>query len=96
MNLYLLKQEVNYAYDTYDSCVVCAPNEEVAKSIHPTGAVEWYKGLLHSTGDKNKDYRYKRLLETWVNDLSDIEIHFVGTALSSAEICVVCASFNAG
>ncbi len=37
LNLYLLSQSVNNAYDTYDSCVVAAKDEDDAKSIHPDG-----------------------------------------------------------
>lgn len=33
MNLYLLKQEINTGYDTYDSCVVAAESEEDARVI---------------------------------------------------------------
>ena len=37
MKLFLLQQSVNNDYDTYDSCVVCAENEEDAKTITPRG-----------------------------------------------------------
>jgi hypothetical protein len=37
LNLYLLSQSVNKDWDTYDSCVVAAENEDDAKSIHPDG-----------------------------------------------------------
>lgn len=36
MKLYLLTQDENTGYDTYDSCVVCAENENEAKKIEPT------------------------------------------------------------
>ncbi len=35
MKLYLISQNVNNEYDTYDSFVVCAENEESAKIVHP-------------------------------------------------------------
>lgn len=35
MNLYLLSQDENRGYDTFDSCVVAAPDEEAAKRISP-------------------------------------------------------------
>jgi len=35
MNLYLLTQNVNNNYDTYDSCVVAAPSEDEARLINP-------------------------------------------------------------
>ena len=41
MKLYLISQECNPGYDTYDSAVVCAENEDSAKTIHPSGGT-WY------------------------------------------------------
>lgn len=37
MKLYEIHQSVNNSYDTYDSAIVCAENEEEAKAIHPSG-----------------------------------------------------------
>lgn len=37
MNLYFISQKENNGYDTYDSAVVCAPDEEAARLIHPGG-----------------------------------------------------------
>ena len=37
MNLYLLTQNENSDYDTFDSIVVCAPSKEAAVKIHPRG-----------------------------------------------------------
>lgn len=34
-NLYLIWQDENGDYDTYDSAVVCAETEEEARNIHP-------------------------------------------------------------
>ena len=34
--LYLLTQNVNSGYDTFDSCIVVAENEEEAKNIRPS------------------------------------------------------------
>lgn len=44
MNLYLLSQTENRGYDTFDSCVVCAPNEEQAKTTHPCGGLDYVAG----------------------------------------------------
>lgn len=35
LNLYLISQDVNNGYDTYDKAVVAAPDEEAARNIHP-------------------------------------------------------------
>ena len=39
MNLYLLTQDDNNGWDTYDSCIVCAETEEEAIKINPDN--EW-------------------------------------------------------
>lgn len=41
MNLYLLTQDVNMDWDTYDSVIVCAESEEEAVKIHPDGEYRW-------------------------------------------------------
>lgn len=35
MKLYLIQQDINAGYDTYDSAVVCAESREVAQKMHP-------------------------------------------------------------
>ena len=35
MNIYLLSQDINNGYDTYDSMVVYANTEEEARNMHP-------------------------------------------------------------
>ena len=39
MNLYLLTQTTFRGYDTYNSCVVAALDEETARNTHPGGYV---------------------------------------------------------
>lgn len=45
MKIYLLTQNQNTWYDTYDSCVICAENEDEAKNIlpnwEPFGEDQW-------------------------------------------------------
>jgi hypothetical protein len=36
MNLYLLTQDANKEYDTFNACIVVADTEEEAKKIHPS------------------------------------------------------------
>ncbi len=52
MKLYLISQNVNNDYDTYDGFVVCAENEDEARSIHPLDGSEsnygsWVKKAAH-------------------------------------------------
>jgi len=37
MKLFYISQDVNNGYDSYDSAVVCAKDEEEARNIHPSG-----------------------------------------------------------
>jgi hypothetical protein len=39
MNLYLISQDVNTDYDTYDAAVVAAETEEEARNISPRGYI---------------------------------------------------------
>jgi hypothetical protein len=41
MNIYLLSQEENRGYDTFDSIVVYAESPEQARLIHPMGDDRW-------------------------------------------------------
>lgn len=41
MKLYLLTQDENRVYDTYDSMVVAAESTEEARNIHPYGRGQW-------------------------------------------------------
>jgi hypothetical protein len=41
MNLYLLTQKENSGWDTYDSVVVAAKNEQEAKKILPSEYSDW-------------------------------------------------------
>jgi hypothetical protein len=41
MKLWLIKQDVNNGYDTYDSAVVAAPTAEAAQQIHPSKYPDW-------------------------------------------------------
>ena len=82
MNLYLIFQNVNNGYDTYDSAVVRAPNAEAARGIHPNGYGE---GI-------NKNW-----CSTWVGDIDEVRVKLIGKAHpSDMEEGVVLASFNAG
>lgn len=82
MNIYLVPQSVNSDYDTYDSAVVVAEDEQKAKMTHPGGHEDWDGKAPRSYGD-------------WC-DASDVFVELVGTAEDGAESGVVCASFNAG
>lgn len=82
MNLYLISQFHNRDYDTYDSAVVVAENERIAKQMHPETA-ELYK----RPGMFDRD--------TWASP-EYVEVEYLGKADNINERKVICASFNAG
>jgi len=72
MKLYLLSQNDNNGYDTYDSCIVCAENEQDAITISPDEFhtieenckyTSWAKNVSSITceeiGDANKKQQKK-------------------------------------
>ncbi len=102
MNIYKLSQTVNDGYDTYDSCVVCAENEEKAKRIHPSNTWKhsgYYDDELKefwATDIKDKPYLFEGSYGSWINDLKKIKVELIGKAEDGVKEGVIVASFNAG
>ena len=84
MNLYVIRQNVNNDWDTYDSAVVIAQSEEEAKTIHPDGN-RWIDGKW--TGSF--------CAGTWCKP-EQVRVELIGTSSSDASGNVVLSSFNAG
>lgn len=82
LKIYKISQNINSGFDTYDSAIVCAENEEEARNINPDG---YGKGL--------DEYSYD-----WVsNENKDkIDVKFIGIAGGDIEKGLILASFNAG
>ena len=100
MKLYLISQDVNDGYDTYDSAVVAAESEQDARETHLSSFVThvtdgkfmgtYAKGL---GGEYDRDYSHD-----WVRfcDIESVKVKEIGLAHPSISKGVVCASFNAG
>jgi len=84
MKIYLITQNEQNGYDTYDSAVVCAENEEEARGIHPGPWVE--------NGEPWPQYYYR----TWASNPDVVVVKYLGEAIEGMEKGVVVASFNAG
>lgn len=80
LKLYLLEQNQNRGYETYDSCVVVAENPEEARKIHPSGDSNSKYG--HYTWADKPDSVFVTLVGSASSKLKK------GT--------VICSSFNAG
>jgi hypothetical protein len=78
--LYLISQSENTDYDTYDSAVVCAPDEEAARNTHPRSQSPYF--------DPEDD-------DSWCG-YDKVTVKLLGLAYDDVEYGVVCASFNAG
>lgn len=99
MFIYLLSQNDNTGYDTYDYVVVVASSEHEAKRLHPSGDCYkycesregWYRvppeGSVSTPTSPD---------DSWADTLQGVAITKIGDACPSAKAGVVCASFNAG
>jgi hypothetical protein len=86
MKLYKIWRIVNDDYDTYYSAVVCAKDEDDARSMHPGLAL--YKDYANWDG-KNSEFGSRC-------NKADVQVKYLGTADKSIERSVIVASFNAG
>ena len=83
MKLFLISQDQNTGYDTYDSAVVVAETEEKARNMDP------------STGEQMTKERWNYPFSGWCTSPEYVRVEYLGEAVWDEE-CVVCASFNAG
>jgi hypothetical protein len=81
MKLFLISQEENNDYDTYDCAVVAAENEEIAKEINPSDGLPMVWGKTYSSWCKSADF---------------VSVEYLGEAKDGTEQGVICASFNPG
>lgn len=85
MNIYLVSQDYNNGYDTYDSMVVVATTAEDAKKMHPSKNETWL--------DEESSY-----FDTWVPPekvQECVKVEKIGFA-DNCKQEVILASFNAG
>lgn len=95
MNIYLVSQDVEYGYDTYDSFICYAESEEEARTMCPSGHHAWINNQWHICyADGTTAPRlYKR--GDWSLP-SEVEVELIGKATDDVESGVILASFNAG
>jgi hypothetical protein len=88
MNLYLISQDVNTGYDTYDSAVVAAPSEEDARLIHPNGK------RFDEIEKESEPYLKNIYITEWCKS-EKVTVKLIGVAVEGFS-GVICSSFNAG
>lgn len=86
LNLYLISQTENDGYDTYDSAVVAAENEEIARGIHPYSEI--FPEINH--------WKAKSYINCWASSPVHVTATLIGIALPETPRGVILGSFNAG
>jgi hypothetical protein len=89
MNLYKISQDSNCNYDTYDSAVVCAENEEMARNIIPRNSL-LDEGVMPASTD------WSNPNTGWCASPDLVKVELIGVASPGLPQGVICASFNAG
>jgi hypothetical protein len=84
--IYLISQEENTDYDTYDSAVVVAPDVKTAKRINPDKTSNIFM--------TQKDWEHT--FPCWCSSPAKVKVKYIGEADDKQKIGVICASFNAG
>lgn len=82
MKLYLISQDDNNYYDTYDSAVVCAEDEETARNMNPRN------------GEPMTRDDWEQRYSSWCRAAERVSVEYLGE--TDREKGVVLASFNAG
>lgn len=89
MNIYKLSQTENKGWDTFDSMIVIAENEDQAKLMFP-----------HSDnleGDYDFSTNYWGRLDYWATSPKNVNVELLGMCyFSDSKPKIVLASFNAG
>lgn len=96
MNLYLIDQEINSTYDSYDSAVVAADNEQQAQYTHPDGKHIWYEPQGCWTDLAVTEKHEEDGWGSWVANPKKVRVQLLGKAREGIKAGVILASFNAG
>ena len=81
MKLFLISRNDEGGWDTYDSAVVAAPDEDTARHMNPANGDPMVWGRRHSS---------------WCAGPDCVTVRYLGEAAADIEQDVLCASFNAG
>jgi hypothetical protein len=83
MKIWLISQEVNNGWDTFDSAVVTANTKNEARYIHPCKEKQNWNGIQKS------DY------DGWCNAL-DVIVEYIGIAKEGTKKGVILSSYHSG
>ena len=97
MKLFLISQDAVDGYDTYDSAVVAAKDEQAARETHPSQFVTHHKnGKWMGTYARSREEYDMDHSSDWVSfkNIHKVKVEYLGLTKKTAG--VICASFNAG
>ena len=84
MKLYHICQNENQDYDTFDSAVVCAHDEETARNTDPC------------SGKQRSKEDWASSFNSWCRSADAVTVKYLGEAADGMQSGVICASYNAG
>jgi hypothetical protein len=90
MKLFKIWQEVNNDYDTYDSAVVAAENEEEARNIYPS-----YQNEYNEVENK-ESWNPESPHDDWVDNPKCVNVEYLGEAKPGTKKGQILASYSAG
>ena len=96
MKIYLVSQDENDSYDTFDSFICYANNEDEARTMSPREEhfCKWDDKLKkHTRCDWFDPECYN---DEWASSLDNVKVEYLGEASSKLEPAVILASYNAG
>ena len=88
MKLFLISQDSNNAYDTYDKAIVCAEDEKSAKYMRPYNTDDEWNGKMEISESG-------LILDAWCN-VEDVKVEYIGEARQDLKKSVICASYCRG
>jgi hypothetical protein len=92
MKLYKISQDVRDDYDTYSDAVVCAENEDDAKTICPDSYLQYENGVCYDIEDPNQKY----ISSAWAPNIKDVKVEYLGEAHNKLKRGLIISSFHAG
>ena len=87
MNIYKISQNENNDYDTFDSMVVIAKDENEARIMCPSFDSSDYIKYDFTSGFGNSE---------WASKLENVTVEYIGKAKKNEVARIVLASYNAG
>lgn len=96
MKIFLVSQSRVTGYDTYDSMVVIARDEQAAREMHPSPSYSFNRRLNQFGIQSVSGEWHAPLSRNWPDSPDLVEVEQIGVADLLGEPRIVCTSFNAG